>query len=168
MGRAIAVIGILGAFFAMLAAAIIIPNTMAGLAPGLFALIASIFLFLEKNQRAVILGSVTTILAFTAMIGNLGGSVSTANSEIKLLPEEYGAFVSVLACVAVALAVTLLYWNKITPSWMGIAAIGVAGTTVLAAFVGRELLTNQSNPFVWLVVILALATGAVPYRLIRA
>ncbi|MGB1586638.1 MAG: hypothetical protein ACPHID_06300 [Thermoplasmatota archaeon] len=165
MGRAIAILGIIGSVFAALAATIFVDPVT--LLPALYALGAGIFLSISRDWRRWVPGATAILFSILGMMGIIG-YIGGENSGVDLMISvPFGKAFVVAACLEIAGASILLSREEAEPAWLPWIPIGAWGLAFLAAMFARDALGDQSQAMSLVIALLALVTITGPILHLR-
>ena len=169
MGKALPILGILGAVFASLAIAVLVPDSLAMFAPLLVSLAGSVVLLGQRSIPGVVAGIVVLGLTVLAALG-LVGTVSTEGGGGPDLGVSVavGQVLAVTACLALPLAAIGLRWNRVRPAWLGLGSGASGLLAIILVALDPQGIAQQNQADTLVAAVLALVALAAMVPLLRA
>lgn len=168
MSKTLPVLGIVGAVFAALTIAVLVPDSLAMFAPLLVGIVGSVVLIGQRSIQGAVAGIVILILTVVAALG-LVGEVTTkdgggADFGISV---AMGQILSIAACLLVPLAAVVLRWERCEPRWMAIAGSACAVVAFIIAAMDPDGIAQQNQVETLVAAVLALLTTLAMVPLLR-
>jgi hypothetical protein len=166
MGKALPILGIIGAVFAALAVMVLVNGAVFVVIP--LTLVGSIVLLAQRNVPGAIAGLLVLGLTVLAALG-LAGSVTTKKGSSDFgISEEMGRVLAVIACLAVPAAAIGVRWGEAEPAWLAYVGLAGAVLAVILALAGQHHLAEQNHPLTLVAGAVALVPVAGMVGLLRA
>ena len=168
MSKTLPVVGIVGAVFAALAIAVLVPDSLAMFTPLLVGLVGSGVLIGQRSIHGTIAGIVILILTVVAALG-LVGEVTTedgggADFGISVAT---GQVLAIAVCLLIPVAAVVLRWEHCEPRWMAIAGIAAAAIALLIAATDPDGIAQQNQAETLIAAVLALGASLAMVPLLR-
>lgn len=167
MGKALPIIGIVGAAFAMLLILVLVNAAVFVVLPIILA--GSIMLLMQRNTVGAVAGLIVLVLGVVAAMG-LAGSITTKDSGSTDfgISEEMGRIWAAAACIAIPLGVVASRWDDVEPMWLSYVGIATGVLSLILAWANRDVLADQTIVMVLVAGALALGPIAPMVGLLRS
>lgn len=168
MTKTLPIVGIVGAVFAALTIAVLVPDSLAMFTPLLVGLVGSGLLIAQRSVHGAVAGIVILVLTVVAALG-LVGEVTTedgggADFGISVAT---GQVLSIAACLLIPIAAVVLRWEQCEPRWMAIAGIAAAVIAFVIAAMDPDGIAQQNQAETLVAAVLALVACLAMVPLLR-
>lgn len=168
MGKTLPAFGVVGAVFAALSIAVLVPNSLAMFAPLLVGLAGSVVLVGQRTIVGAVAGLLVLVLTVVAALG-LVGNVSTEEGETDFgIAQSTGQVLLVAACLLLPVGAVVLRWEDAEPRWLAVAGAACAAIAFLLVAGDPEGIGDQSQTMTLVAAVLALLAAAAMVPLLRA
>ena len=146
MSKTLPILGIVGAVFAALAIAVLVPDSLAAFLPLLVGFAGSGVLIGQRSIHGAVAGIVILILTVVAALGLVGEVTTEEGGGADFgISVGTGQVLSIAACLSIPIAAVVLRWELCEPRWMAIAGVACAVVAFIIAAMDPDGIAQQNQ-----------------------